>query len=217
MTTDQDTRSASDNSGGVPTDEELLGYLQEINRSISLKQLAESLGATRARLKPRIKSLEQKGLIIASIGLYHVSVRAVGSAQPVTDGGTPDVVSDVDLTTEQILTLLSNERRRETIRVLARQSRRDGDETTYAPVSPLSAVVCASDEDFAPASDASTDDQHSTYVALTQTHLPLLHDNEVIEYHSRVQKVEPTGAVLALDQLLDIVDDVAGDGLEESE
>jgi len=69
--------------------------------------------------------------------------------------------------------------------------------------------VTASESDFAATSDALADDQHATYVSLVQTHLPLLDDLSVVEYYSRVQKVGATDTLLALDAVMDVVDDVA--------
>ena len=214
MTTPEDTRPTGDNTGGVPTEAALIDYLQDVDRPVSLDQLAKATGATRDALKARLEQLESRGLIIVSMGLYHVTISLVDGGQPIADGGRAQSITDVDLLPEQIYTILSNERRRETLRVLARQAERDDNETTYAPVSPLAAVVCASDEDFSPAGDPGADDQHSTYVALTQTHLPLLHDLGAVEYHSRVQKVSPTDAGLALAHLMDVVDDAAAEASE---
>ncbi|OYR79317.1 MarR family transcriptional regulator [Halorubrum ezzemoulense] len=214
MTAPEDTRPSTDNSGGVPTEVALIDYLQDVDRPVSLDRLAKATGATRDALKARLEQLEARGLIIVSMGLYHVTISLVDGAQPIADGGRAHPVADVDLVPEQIYTILSNERRRETLRVLARQAERDDDETTYAPVSPLAAVVCASDADFSPAGGPGEDDQHATYVALTQTHLPLLHDLGAVEYYSRVQKVAPTDVGLALAQLMDVVDGAAAEADE---
>ena len=203
----EDTRPTGDNTGGAPTEAELIDYLRDVDRPVSLDQLAKATGATRDALKTRLEQLEARGLIIVSMGLYHVTVSLVDGGQPIADGGHAQPVADVDLLPEQIYTILSNERRRETLRFLSRLSERDGE--TYAPVSPLSAVVCASGEEFGPAGGPADGDQHATYVALTQTHLPLLHDLGAVEYYSRVQKVAPTDIGLALAQLMDVVDGAA--------
>lgn len=217
MTTRNDTRPAIDNSGGVPTEAALIEYLNNVERPVSLDQLANATEATPEQLKTRVESLKKRGLIVISIGLYHVTVRLVDNVQPVADGGKVEervsVDYMIDLTPSEVYTVLSNERRRRTIRILARQLRQNGDEETYASVSPLAAVLCASQEGFSSAT--TTNDQHSMYVTLTQTHLPLLHDLGAVEYYSRVQKVQPTDATLALDQLMDVVDDVASEEADE--
>lgn len=215
MTTPEDTRPGRHNTGdGAPTDAELINYLADVDRSVSLTQLTDRLGVTREQLKARIESLEERGLIIVSIGLYHVGVRLVEGVQPIADGGGLELVDDVagglDVTPADVYTALSNERRRETIRVLARQSRQDDSEETYVAVSSLSEAVCASGEDFSSADDLTPNNKHATYVTLTQTHLPLLDDLDVVEYYSRVQKVRPTDAILVLDAVLDMVAIVVG-------
>jgi biotin operon repressor len=206
---DDDTRSARDNTGGTPTEAALIEHLQDVDRPVSLDQLSKATGATREALKTRLEQLEARGQIIVSMGLYHVTVSLVDGAQPIADGGRKLDVDDVDLAPEQIYTLLSNERRRETLRVLAKETARQEETPFYAPVSPLAAVVCTADEEFTPASVPDSGGQHSTYVALTQTHLPLLQDFGAVEYFSRVQKVRLTQDGRALAQLMDVVDDVA--------
>lgn len=210
MTTPESTRPTGDNTGGAPTEAELIDHLQDIDRPVSLDQLAKATGAARDTLKGRLERLEARGLIIISIGLYYVTVSLVDGSQLVVDGGRAHPVADIDLSPEQIYTILSNERRRETLRFLSRLADRDAE--TYAPVGPLSAVVCASGEEFCPKTGGDDDDQHATYVALTQTHLPLLHDLGAVEYYSRVQKVAPTDIGLALTELMDIVDGAADTG-----
>ena len=210
----EDTRSSTDNSTGAPTDAKLIDYLDDVDRPVSLDRLAKRTGATRDALKARVEELEARGLIIVSMGLYHVAIRLVDGVEPVADGGRPQSVGDVDLPAEAIYTILSNERRRETLRFLAELTERNDGET-YAPVSPLAAVVCASGDDFTPATETpDKDDQHSTYVSLVQTHLPLLHDLGAVEYYSRVQKVGPTDSGLAIAQLMDVVDEAAAGGGE---
>lgn len=213
MTAREGTRSSTDNSNGAPTDATLIDYLDDVDGPVSLDRLVERTGATRDALKSRLEELETRGLIIVSVGLYHVAIRLVDGVEPVADGGRPQSVGDVDLPAEEIYTILSNERRRETLRFLAELAERDGE--SYAPVSPLAAVVCASNDDFSPATeDPDGDEQHSTYVSLVQTHLPLLHDLGAVEYYSRVQKVGPTDSGLAIAQLMDVVDKAAAGGSE---
>lgn len=212
MTTSEDTRPGRHNAGdGAPTEAALINHLADVDRPGSLQQLADRLGTTRDQLKARVESLEERGLIIVSIGLYHVSVGLVDGVQPISDGGTPAPTdSALDLTPDEVHTVLSNERRRETIRTLGRQARQDGDEETYVSVPSLSAAVCASDPGGVPADDTTASDQHATYVTLTQTHLPLLHDLGVVEYYSRVKKVSPTDTTLTLTAVLDLIDGVCG-------
>ena len=213
MTAPEDTRSSTDNSTGAPTDAALIDYLDNVDRPVSIDCLIKRTGATRDALEARLGELEARGLIIVSMSLYHVTVRLVDSVEPVADGGRPQSVGDVDLPAEEIYTILSNERRRETLRFLAELAERDGE--SYAPVSPLAAVVCASNDDFSPATeDPDRNEQHSTYVSLVQTHLPLLHDLGAVEYYSRVQKVGPTDSGLAIAQLMDVVDKAAAGGGE---
>ncbi|WP_435100484.1 DUF7344 domain-containing protein [Halorubrum sp. N11] len=211
----KNTRPSGDNTGGVPTAAALIDHLKDVDRPISLDQLTKESGATREQLKARLEQLEARGLIIVSMGLYHVTVNLVGGAQPMADGGRTQPIPDVDLTPEQIYMVLSNERRRETLHILARQAERDDkDKTMYVPVSRLAAIVSTSDEEFAPTTVPSTGDRHSTYVALSQTHLPLLHDLEIVEYYSRVQKVSSTDVGFALAQLMDGVE-AASESAEE--
>lgn len=213
MTAPEDTHSTHDNAGGVPTEAELIEYLQDVDQPVSLDRLAKATGATRDQLKSRVQELDERGLIIVSIGLYHVTTQMAEGVHPVADGGPRvddvDVEVAAELTPAEIYTVLSNERRREVIRTVARKARRDGVGETYAPVSPLAEAVTSSESDFAPASDAPADEQHATYVSLVQTHLPLLDDFGVVEYYSRVQKVGATDTLLALDVVMNTVDDVA--------
>lgn len=211
-----DTRPTTDNTGGVPTEAALIEYLQDVDRPVSLDQLAKATGATRDGLKVRVESLEERGLIIVSMGLYYVTVRLVNGVQPIADGGTPTLIDavgdDLNLTPAEVHTVLANERRRETISVLARQAQQDGSEETYVSVSSLSTSVCAAGG--SDRADIAPDDRHATYVTLTQTHLPLLHDFGVVEYYRRVKKVHPTETTSKLDKVLTAIDDICGGGAD---
>jgi hypothetical protein len=50
------------------------------------------------------------------------------------------------------------------------------------------------------------------YVALSQTHLPLLDDLDVVQYHGRVQKVTVEMPVSTLVGLLNAIDRLCADG-----
>ncbi|SNR67947.1 DUF7344 domain-containing protein [Halorubrum vacuolatum] len=199
MTTPEDTRPGRDNSTArAPIDVELINHLMEAGESVSIEYLADQLGVTRDRVKRRVRKLEEKGLIIVSIGLYHASVSLAGGVYPVSDGGdTPELDDAV------IYTALSNGRRRAVIRTLAEEARQAGGDETYVAVSALADVVHASEEGTPPSG------RHATYVSLTQTHLPLLDDLGVVEYYERVQKVHPVLAI-TLDEVLDTVSGITG-------
>lgn len=114
-----------------------------------------------------------------------------------------------ELTPTEVFTLLSAQRRRETIRVLARQSQEISEET-YIDASAISEMVCASDPESSGASNMASEEKHATDLTLIQTHLPLLDDLGVVEYHDQMEKVRPTDEIIKLDALLSLIDAVSG-------
>lgn len=215
MTTSEDTRPERHNTGdGVPTTAELINHLADAGGPVDLSTLTDQTGISRGVLKAHLASLEERGLVIVSIGLYHVSVQLVDGVHPIPDGGAPELPTEeldiLDLTPTDVFMALSAQRRRETIRVLARQSRQQESKETYVDVSSLSEMVCRSGVEVSTTSQLDTDERHATYVGLTQTHLPLLDNFEIVEYYERVQKVSPTDAALTLDAVISMIDAVCG-------
>lgn len=211
----EDTRSTADNTGGAPAIAALSNYRNAADCPVSIAMLAEYTGATCEEVTAQLKALEQQNIVSISTDLHHVIVQPVDGAEPVPDGGetAEPAVSNVDLTPAEIFQIFSNKRRRKLIGLLARRSdATGGGDNLYVAVSSAAAVVCANgdafDTEMAPSAH---EGYHATYTSLTQTHLPLLEELGIIDYFDRAQKVHPTDTLLALNELLDIVDDVASE------
>lgn len=216
MTANDDTRSTRHNTGdGALTDAALINYLDDVDCPVAISMLAKRTGATRKEVTTQLKALEQRDVVSVSAGLQHVTVQLVDDVEPVADGGCVTRLSAVDLTPAEVFQILSNERRRELIALLAqRVDATGGTDDLYVPVSPAAAVVCSEHSDFEPGSRLPEDaGHHATYNALTQTHLPLLDELGVVDYFDGAQKIAPTDVLLELAELMDVVDDAAaGDG-----
>lgn len=212
----EDTHSTTDNTGGVPTQAALIEYLQDVDRPVSLDQLASATVATREGLKPRLEQLEARGLIIVSMGLYHVTISLVDGPHLVADGGRDPNTLDLDLTETELFRAVSCQRRRELIRLLADGAGWQNDEY-YFNVSMLAEQLTAAESNAVDGISGDRDHRHSVYVALSQQHLPALDEIGVIDYYDRPQKLSIRGDLLEIAALLELVAERTIDGVETTE
>lgn len=114
---------------------------------------------------------------------------------------------DLGLRSNEVHEIIQSERRRDLLRALE-----DADEwtETIVEVADLADAVTAAeadvDEDSIP-----SDHRQRVYVALSQTHLPLLDDLDVVQYHDRVKKVTVELPVPTLVGLLNAIDRLCAD------
>jgi hypothetical protein len=115
----------------------------------------------------------------------------------------------VDLAARDIYRVVCNHRRRETIRALSVLRRADDIEVSrHVPVRLVACAIVAVRENTDPG-NVDSDDRSSTYVTLTQTHLPLLDRFDLVVYYDRPKKVEITPDGCALAELLVMIDNAA--------
>lgn len=114
-----------------------------------------------------------------------------GSSRHVFGGG------NVELTEQEVFSVLSNRRRRFALHALCQQ----GD---AAELGWLAKRVAAWEQGVPPAEVAS-DARKSCYVSLQQSHLPRMDEAGVIEFDKRAGTVHPTPSARELDIYLEVV------------
>lgn len=126
-----------------------------------------------------------------------------------TDGGLwtwlVDVVTPnertIDLSEGALYDCLSARRRRRLVRYLAGTYDDDGD--TYVDVNTLAEAFARTNHE-----QPTSDDVRRYYISLIQTHLPVLHELELIEYYERPKKVQATEDVVLVADLMSTVSDL---------
>lgn len=239
MTAPEPTHSRSDNSGERPDAQALLDHIRDRGH-VSLNALATRAGLTKDRTKSLLEALEEQGLVDVTPGFDAVHVTPTDTSRPYqpssvdsvrTDGGqkgvgdpdgdgesdgplhrmvnaiTPDPVQ-LPVTETEFYDVVSNTRRRRLIRLVAALTDPGGD-TTY-----ISTRTAAHFLAFAETSEAAptAEETHRCYVAITQTHAPLLDELGLLEYHDRVQKLGGTTDTVLLERLLNQNRDVCQGG-----
>lgn len=114
---------------------------------------------------------------------------------PGTEPGEGDRVTP-SLTRDEIFSLLSVERRRQTLEIL----RRTDDGTTLSEL----AEQIAADENDVPVDLVSSDQRKRVYIALYQSHLPKLDDAGVVEFEDNRGSVELAANAIELFPYLDL-------------
>jgi len=212
MTARDTTRTRSHNSGSrAPNDdaESILDYLETVD-SATLDGLAAAAGLPEAQLHDLLDDLQQRGLVDVETGFRDVRVSRT-EREVATDGGTMRTVGDaisgdaspsVDLTPNEVWTLVGTRRRRRLIRLLA--VLHDSDDEYYLELKNVAAALVRTTTG-ARIPETRHEDHHRVYVSLVQTHVPLLDQHGVVEYHGRVKKVQATDEVLSLARVMELV------------
>lgn len=215
MTTRESNSTSSDNSGARhdAVASTVLDYVRARNGA-NLTRIASRAGLPEARTKTVLEALEAQDLIDVTPRLHHVRVTptdADDDYQPVrTDGGqqqgplhrlvdalTVDTPT-LSLTEDDLYDVLSSQRRRSLIRLLAAATDGGDTEGAYLGLSPAARLLADSEADGQPTAD----DFHRCYVAITQTHAPVLEKHGIVDYYDRVQKLGATEQTVVLEQLL---------------
>ncbi|WP_267642345.1 DUF7344 domain-containing protein [Haloarchaeobius amylolyticus] len=108
------------------------------------------------------------------------------SARPTLLGGQTGEGGVTDLDSDEVFQLLTNRRRRDTIRALAGEDEDDGG----TDLGTLADEVAAA-ETGAPIDEVSSDERQRVYISLYQSHLPALDDADVVRYDEETSRVEP--------------------------
>lgn len=231
MTARKPTHADRDNSGdditfengGLENDDaqELIEYIDRVG-SCSLGKLAGWSCLPHAYLKRLLQELEEAGLIDSSQDYCEISITSTASSDltVATDGGhVPgdghtdiDIDLNIDLAAADFYKLVSNERRRMVIRILGGVSaiadQADVECSEFVKLGNLVNVIIDADV-LAPTGTTDRKRRNSLYNSLAQTHLPLLEDLGLVEYHDRVQKVKPMPLLRQVAEGMDLIDTVA--------
>lgn len=224
---DRDNTSAefTGTTGGVQnTDaQDLLEYLDRVDERC-FKQLAGWSRLPHAYIKRLLGKLEADCPIETTQGHHQIRIIATATETSdslvATDGGhipgdghsDLDVDVEIGLEADDVYRVLGSERRRRAIRILSGVSAlgdlADADCSEYVQLSDLTdALVERQHEGSGTHIDSAC--RNSIYNSLSQTHLPLLSELGLIEYHERPQKIKPTPLIRQAAQLLDFIDGVA--------
>jgi len=239
MTAHEPTHSPSENSGERPDAQALLDHTRDRGH-VSLQGLATRAGLTEARTKTLLEALEAQNLVDVTPGFQAVHITPTDTNrdyQPSTvddvraDGGhtdgddtgeheggqgplhrmvdaiTPDPVQ-LPVTETEFYDVVSNTRRRRLIRLVAALTDPDGDTTYISTRTAAHFLAVAETSEPAPTAE----ETHRCYVAITQTHAPLLDELGLLEYHDRVQKLGGTEDTVLLERLLNQNRDVCQGG-----
>jgi len=210
MTASDTTRTRSHNSGSrAPTEDEeaILNYLESVD-SATLNGLAAAAELPEAQLRDHLDDLQDRSLVEVNTGFREVRISRTDQevatdrgAQTVADAISVDDTPSVELTPNQVWTLVAPARRRRLIRLLA--VLHDSDDEYYLELKNVAAALVQTTTG-ARIPETRHEGHHSVYVSLVQTHVPLLDEHGVVEYHTRVKKVQATDKVLALARVMEI-------------
>lgn len=132
------------------------------------------------------------------------------AAQPsVADGGLVDRLVDlatpdqqtISLSEDELYEVLSARRRRMVIRLLA--GTYDPETETYVEVNELARAFAHTNCERPDAQD-----RKRYYISLVQTHLPLLDEVGLIEYHERPKKIEASAEVVVVADVMSTIADL---------
>ncbi|RLM83688.1 hypothetical protein D3D02_16940 [Halobellus sp. Atlit-38R] len=194
---------------GIATDDidedDILAYLQETDRTVTIEALAHRTGLQRTEVRVLLEHLAANDAVEITPRLHEVVVSATTSSTARPDGGTIGrLTADVhlDLTLAELLDAISAERRRATIHVLASLD----EDTHHLSVADLATRVADTTEE--PIRDA-------VYATLKNNHVPRLADNGLVDYRpiGRGSTVAPTDrtddVAIVLESLESVVDEPA--------
>jgi hypothetical protein len=181
-----------------PTPQQVLEYLDWLDDPATIEGLALRFSITRSHLQALLQRLEDRGEITADAGLQHVYVHqttADGTGSAVADGSgrrppTPDSAR-LEITLDELLDVLANDRRRAAIRVLD-DWQPDVDERGFVTTPELAHGIDTGTlrtHDTRPGTEA----VKSLYVALHETHVPRLDAAGLVDYRTlgRASTLEP--------------------------
>jgi hypothetical protein len=182
--------------------------------STTFQSLAARTDLTEAILREVLDDLQESGHVDVHTGFSTVRVERVhqpvapdgGVVQRVVDGLDSDPI-ELDMTVAQALDILASERRRRLIRLLP-LAFDEGESGPYFGVGDLTNILIKSNLGLRAGESVPTDAYRRLYVALVQTHAPLLDEHGVIEYYERPQKLTATEQAVHLAQLLEMLEDV---------
>jgi hypothetical protein len=218
MTAGDSFDAREENSGVGTVDEQaVLEYLRRYDGA-TIEGLINATGGTEGHIRAIISKLKDAGQV--RIQPRHHSVRIEpltgvdAGEDPATDGGgvlqrlgnllTGDD-QRLEMTPQQLYHLLSSNRRRKIVRLLAGMY--DPDEAFYIGTRELASELADSE-----AAEPTTNDVHRMYVSLTQVHLPVLDSSGVVDHHDRDEKIRPTkDAVLTASLMREIAAATTGE------
>jgi|GEM_PF-3297212 len=216
MTTTEPNCPSAINSGAdhEPDASDILNFIRSRDAT-TLEQVALRAEITEGLAETILRDLEAQDLVTVTARLHCVRVAATDTERdfnpPRTDGSTPDEstlhrlknvlttdTASLPISESELYKALSNDRRRGLIRLLAATT--DGHHTDGACIelNDAARILASAETDGEPTDD----DVHRCYVALMQQHAPLLDNLGLIDYHSKVQKIEPTEHIVLVERLL---------------
>jgi len=230
VTANHDTHTRSDNSDPTtrvpnPDAQAILDYLDTVD-SATVEGLAAKAQLPEAHLRDLLDDLQERDLVAVETGFRAVRVTATGvrldddsddadaaeSGESVaTDGGMVQTVADalgadgtpsVDLTADQVWTLLASGRRRRFLRLLA--VLHDPDQEYYLELRDLATALSTASHGTR-VRESRHGEHHQTYVSLVETHVPMLEEYGLVEYYGRVKKLQAADEIVDVVRLMELV------------
>lgn len=126
-----------------------------------------------------------------------------GLVKTVADSLTTETTPSVNLTPEELWTVLDSRRRRRLVRLLA--VLHDPETEYYLDVQDVAAALSTATNGTR-TRETRHGEHHRIYVTLVETHLPLLDDHDLVAYYERPQKVQAADDIVDVARVLELVD-----------
>ena len=190
--------------------------LQQRSGSATVNYLRELSGYPEAQLRACLNELRDAGRIDVRTGVSSVRIelREQNSDHHIVTDGSGRI-EDLELSVpgEVVFDLLSSDRRRELIKVLAEITPDHRIHETYHELRDLATLV-ATRQIGKRAGELTHQQRNRVYISLCQVHAEALDNSGVVTYHDRVKKIAPSNDVFALAEIVDAVEAAAGGAVD---
>mgnify|MGYP006289467953 FL=1 len=209
MTARDDTHRETVNPTGAHEDDvqQIVTLLQQRSGSVTVDYLREIAGYPEPQLRACVNKLRDAGRIEVRAGVSRLRIELRGQNSDnhiVTDGSGRIEDIKLSIPSEVTFDLLSSDRRRELIKMLAEITPHHEVNETYHELRDLATVV-AMRQIGKRASELSHQQRNRVYISLCQVHAEALDNTGVVTYYDRVQKIGPTKDVFALAEIVEVI------------
>lgn len=215
MTASNDTHRESVNSTGAHGSDvqQIVTLLRQRSGSATVDYLRELSGFPDAQLRACLDELKTAGKIDVHTGVESVRIelreRAGGDRPLVTDGSGRIEDLELSMPSSLVFDLLSSERRRLLIKILAEFTPTDAVGETHHELRDL-ATALATTQTGLRRSEMTSQQRNRVYISLCQTHAEVLDNAGVATYHRRVKQLTPSDDVHALATIIEAIEAAAG-------
>ena len=217
MTARDDTHRDTVKPNGAHDDDvqQIVTLLRQRSGSATVDYLRELSEYPEAQLRACLDELRADGKIDVRTGVESVRIELreqTGGDRPIITDGS-GCVGHLDLSTPSgvVFDLLSNERRRELIKLLAEKTPAKAPGETYHEIRHLATTLAASQVGVRPG-ELTHQQRNRVYISLCQVHAEALDHTGVATYHKRVKKISPSKDVHALAESVEAIESAADPG-----